>query len=363
MSESTKRHKAEAPKKLKFGIFICSTSRYQELKKGKHVEDASGDLIESLLKKVGHTLSFREIIPDDKSLIEKSMRYALDSADLDAVVFCGGTGITPSDVTIEAVSPFLEKILPGFGEIFRRLSYDKIGSAAVLSRAVAGVAKGKTFFCIPGSPDAVKLCFEKLILPEIAHIVKHAREAPIWGRTHHSFNEDIVREITPYLIEVEMPPTITLESPQVIVTGGRIKMKILGWKTIPETKYKVPILTIKGKPEKENAWLGGLTEGEGSPSIIHATIRGKTRKIPQFAIHMYDPKTMKRAGEDLGLNIHKYYDPRRRKTDYYIATMGSPAVSIAKWITEKSNITKNSRVHKQAEKILKTFKQHPTLLA
>lgn len=176
MSESTKKHKAEAPKKLKFGIFICSTSRYQELKKGKHVEDVSGDLIESLLKNVGHIVSFRKIIPDDKVLIEKGMRYALDSVDVDAVVFCGGTGIAPSDVTVETVSPFFEKALPGFGEIFRRLSFDKIGSAAVLSRAIAGVTKGKVFFCIPGSPDAVKLCFEKLILPETAHIVKHARE-------------------------------------------------------------------------------------------------------------------------------------------------------------------------------------------
>ena len=176
VSESTKKHKAEAPKKLKFGIFICSTSRYQESKKGKHVEDVSGDLIESLLKNAGHIVSFRKIIPDDKSSIEKGIRYALDSANVDAVVFCGGTGIAPSDVTVETVSPFLEKVLPGFGEIFRRLSYDKIGSAAVLSHAIAGVAKGKAFFCIPGSPDAVKLCFEKLILPETAHIVKHARE-------------------------------------------------------------------------------------------------------------------------------------------------------------------------------------------
>ena len=176
MSESTKKHKAEAPKKLKFGIFICSTSRYQPLKKGKHIEDVSGDLIESLLKNAGHTVSFRKIIPDDKYSIEKGMRYALDSADVGAVVFCGGTGIAPSDVTVETVSPFLEKILLGFGEIFRRLSYDTIGSASVLSRAVAGVANGKAFFCVPGSPDAVRLCFEKLILPEAAHIVKHARE-------------------------------------------------------------------------------------------------------------------------------------------------------------------------------------------
>lgn len=91
-------------------------------------------------------------------------------------MFCGGTGIAPSDITIETVFPFLEKTLPGFGEIFRRLSFDEIGSAALMSRALAGVAKGKVFFCIPGSSNAVKLCFEKLILPEAAHIVKHARE-------------------------------------------------------------------------------------------------------------------------------------------------------------------------------------------
>ncbi|MGB9854652.1 MAG: MogA/MoaB family molybdenum cofactor biosynthesis protein [Candidatus Bathyarchaeales archaeon] len=176
MSDSSKRHKAEAPKKLRFGIFVCSTSRYNLLKKGEKFTDESGDLMEQLIKNSGHSVSFHKLIPDDKALIEESVRYALESADVDAVVFCGGTGIAPSDVTIETVSPFMEKVLPGFGEIFRLLSYNEIGSAAVLSRAVAGVAKGKVFFCIPGSMDAVKLCFEKLILPEAAHIVKHARE-------------------------------------------------------------------------------------------------------------------------------------------------------------------------------------------
>ena len=176
MSESTKRHKAEAPKRLRFGIFICSTSRYQKMKKGEQVEDVSGDLIEEFLKKAGHTVTFRKVISDDKVFIEEGMLQSLASAGLDAVVFCGGTGIAPSDITIETVSPFLEKVLPGFGEIFRLLSFEKIGSAAVLSRAIAGVAKGKAFFCIPGSPDAVRLCFERLILPEAAHIVKHARE-------------------------------------------------------------------------------------------------------------------------------------------------------------------------------------------
>lgn len=176
MSESARKHKAEAPKTLKFGVFICSTSRHRRLMKGESVEDVCGDLIESLLKEAGHAVSFRRIISDDRALIKDSLQQALTSVDVDVIVFCGGTGIASSDVTIETVSPLLEKTMPGFGEIFRRLSFDEIGSATVLSRAVAGVAKAKAVFCIPGSPDAVRLCFEKLILPETAHIVKHARE-------------------------------------------------------------------------------------------------------------------------------------------------------------------------------------------
>ncbi|MGQ9726261.1 MAG: MogA/MoaB family molybdenum cofactor biosynthesis protein [Candidatus Bathycorpusculaceae bacterium] len=176
MSESAKKHKAEAPKNLKFAIFICSTSRYQKMEMGEKVEDLSGDLIEAFLKNAGHKVVLRKLIPDDKALIEESVKQAFAHANLDAIVFCGGTGIAPSDITIETILPFLEKTLPGFGEIFRRLSYDEIGSAAILSRALAGVAKGKALFCVPGSPDAVKLCFEKLILPEVGHIVKHARE-------------------------------------------------------------------------------------------------------------------------------------------------------------------------------------------
>ncbi len=176
MSESTRKHKAEAPKSLRFAMFTVSTSRYQKMMKGEKAEDASGDFIELSLKNAGHSIAFRELISDDKAMIEKGMCQVLASSDLDAVIFCGGTGISPTDITIETVSPFLEKILPGFGEIFRSLSFEAIGSAAILSRAIAGVAKGKVFFCIPGSLDAARLCIERLILTEAAHIVRHARE-------------------------------------------------------------------------------------------------------------------------------------------------------------------------------------------
>ena len=176
MSETSKKHKAAAPKQLKFAVFVCSTSRYQQLQKDEKIEDVSGDAIVALLRNAGHLVLYKKIISDNKVMIEERVKTVLSSADLDCAIFCGGTGITPKDVTIEAVSPFLEKVLPGFGEIFRRLSYDKVGSAAVMSRAVAGVAKGKALFCIPGSPDAVRVSVEMLILPETPHIVRHIRE-------------------------------------------------------------------------------------------------------------------------------------------------------------------------------------------
>ena len=176
MSESSKKHKASAPKQLKFAVFVCSTSRFQELQKGEKITDVSGDTIEQLLTNAGHVVLFKKIVADDKRMIEETLKNVLSSPELDAAIFCGGTGVAPKDVTIETVQPFLEKTLPGFGEIFRRLSYDKVGSAAVMSRAVAGVAKGKALFCIPGSPDAVRVSVETLILPETPHIVRHIRE-------------------------------------------------------------------------------------------------------------------------------------------------------------------------------------------
>jgi molybdenum cofactor biosynthesis protein B len=176
VSESTKSHKAQAPKSLRFAVFVCSTSRYSSLQKGETVTDVSGDSIVTMLKTPGHQVLFKRIIADDKDMIEHAVRSVLDNPGVDAAIFCGGTGITLSDVTIETVSPFFEKTLPGFGEVFRRLSYDKVGSAAVMSRAVAGVARGKALFCIPGSPDAVRVSVELLISPEAGHIVKHARE-------------------------------------------------------------------------------------------------------------------------------------------------------------------------------------------
>ncbi len=177
MSESTQKHKADSPRSLNFVVVVCSSSRYSELKARKPVDDTSGDLIVEILQKAGHTILLKEIVPDDKVLIGKYVSKTLGLTEVDAVILCGGTGISPRDVTIEAVKPMLAKTLPGFGEFFRKLSFNEIGSAAILTRATAGVAdQGKAVFCIPGSPQAVRLVLEKLILPEVGHILKHARE-------------------------------------------------------------------------------------------------------------------------------------------------------------------------------------------
>jgi len=177
MSESSKMHKSKALKTLNFAVYICSTSRFKLMQQDEAgVSDVGGDTAVELIKKAGHNVLFKKIIPDDKAKISEAATQALNTPDLDVAIFSGGTGITPTDITIETVSPFFEKMLPGFGEFFRRISFDRVGSAAVLSRAVAGVAKGKALFCIPGSPNAVQVAVEILILPEAPHIVKHARE-------------------------------------------------------------------------------------------------------------------------------------------------------------------------------------------
>lgn len=154
MSESSRQHKKEAPPRLGFAVVTVSTSRFEALKLMKRVDDPSGDSIKQLLKKAGHRIVYEVLIPDDRGLIGQKMSEALSSNEVDAIITCGGTGITLSDVTIETIRPMLAKTLPGFGELFRKLSFDEIGSAALLSRAMAGVSDGKAVFCLPGSSQA-----------------------------------------------------------------------------------------------------------------------------------------------------------------------------------------------------------------
>lgn len=171
-----KKHKAEAPKSLNFAVITCSTSRYKEYIETRKINDLSGDLITKILRENGHRVTMRRIVTDDKTEIQKAIMRAIKSRKVDAIITSGGTGISPKDVTIEAVQPLLEKEIPGFGEIFRFLSYQEIGSSAILTRSIAGITKGKVIFCLPGSPHGVSTALKKIILPEIGHIIKHARE-------------------------------------------------------------------------------------------------------------------------------------------------------------------------------------------
>jgi molybdenum cofactor biosynthesis protein B len=159
-------------------VIICSTSRFAHKEKGRELDDLSGDLIVQTLTKSGHKVISHVLIPDEPVMIKNSIEEALNQKEVNAVVVSGGTGIAPKDLTIETVVPMFSKTLPGFGELFRKLSYDTIGSAALMSRATAGIMDGKAVFCIPGSINAVALCLNKLILPEAGHIVKHSREKP-----------------------------------------------------------------------------------------------------------------------------------------------------------------------------------------
>lgn len=133
--------------------------------------DASGDLIQERLEDAGHEVVSRELVADDRGQIHRRLESWLEAAELDLIVTTGGTGISRSDRTPEAVRPLLERELPGFGELFRRLSYDQIGAAAMLSRATAGVHGDTAIFALPGSPKAVELAMDELIVPEIGHLL------------------------------------------------------------------------------------------------------------------------------------------------------------------------------------------------
>jgi molybdenum cofactor biosynthesis protein B len=178
MSESSRQHKSGAKKKINYAVIVSSSSRYQKLKARQAFTDPSGDLIVELVKNAGYSVVSREILPDDRVMLGKYVGKAIGSENVDAIIVCGGTGISLTDVTIETLRPMMIKTLPGFGELFRKLSYDEIGSAAIMTRALAGVTdQGKALFCIPGSPQAVKLALTKLVLPETGHILKHAQES------------------------------------------------------------------------------------------------------------------------------------------------------------------------------------------
>jgi len=156
------KHKEHAPASVKCGVITISDSRTSET-------DESGKLVRDLLLRAGHSVLFYVVVKDEAKPILDAVEQA--SWTCEAIVTNGGTGLAKRDVTIPTLLPAFEKVLPGFGELFRSLSYEAIGSAAMLSGAVAGVYHGRLVFCLPGCPDAGRLAVEKLILPELGHAV------------------------------------------------------------------------------------------------------------------------------------------------------------------------------------------------
>jgi len=164
---SQAEHKAEAPRTVRCFIITISDTRTE-------ATDASGRAIADLLTAAGHQIAGRTIVRDDPDLVRGTIERQLATADVQAIITTGGTGITSRDSTYEAVTGMLQKRLDGFGELFRMLSYEQIGSAAMMSRACAGLAAGRIVVCLPGSEAAVRLALEKLLIPELGHLVQQA---------------------------------------------------------------------------------------------------------------------------------------------------------------------------------------------
>lgn len=135
-------------------------------------DDGSGDAIARRLANAGHTVASRAWVPDHLVSIRRAVRAALTRRDIDAVILTGGTGVSPRDRTPEALAPLLERDLPGFGERFRHRSFEQVGAAAWLSRAGAGVARGRLIVFLPGSTAAVELALDEILLPELVHVLR-----------------------------------------------------------------------------------------------------------------------------------------------------------------------------------------------
>jgi len=161
-------HKALAPASV--GCFVLTISD------SKTVEtDTSGALIRELLKAAGHRVTGHAIVKDEPAQVAAIVRSGCAAPSVEAFILTGGTGITSRDSTYEAIEALLDKRLAGFGELFRMLSYQEIGAAAMLSRAQGGVVEGRVLFSLPGSPNACRLALEKLIIPELPHLIREVK--------------------------------------------------------------------------------------------------------------------------------------------------------------------------------------------
>jgi molybdenum cofactor biosynthesis protein B len=153
---------------VSFGVVTVSSSRSLE-------NDPGGDRLQELVETDGHEVVVRELVGDEAEAIAATVEALIERSDVDAIVLTGGTGLSPEDVTVEAVRPLFDRAIPGFGELFRYLSYEDIGPRALLSRAFAGSTDGVAIFCLPGSKQGASFGMEELILPTVAHVLGHTQ--------------------------------------------------------------------------------------------------------------------------------------------------------------------------------------------
>lgn len=168
MSESVCQHRKEAPVTLRCAVITVSDTRTLET-------DTGGKAVADYMTAAGYSVVAREIIPDEPERMRPLVSSFAERDDIDVVLMTGGTGIGSRDQTFETISGMLTKPLPGYGEIFRMLSFEDVGPAAMLSRATGGLIGRTVVLTMPGSPAAVRLAMEKLIVPEVAHLVREAR--------------------------------------------------------------------------------------------------------------------------------------------------------------------------------------------
>jgi molybdenum cofactor biosynthesis protein B len=161
-------HRARGPAQITVSLLTVSDTRRPDT-------DASGRRMRELFEAAGHVVAAQTILPDEPTVVRDYVERQLDCGDVDAVITSGGTGIAPRDTTYEALIGLLDKRIDGFGELFRMLSFREIAAAAMLSRATAGVARGRILACLPGSTAAVELALRELLLPELPHMVHLAR--------------------------------------------------------------------------------------------------------------------------------------------------------------------------------------------
>jgi molybdenum cofactor biosynthesis protein B len=162
---SVVEHRAQSPTSV--ACFVLTVSDTRTL-----ATETSGRAIADMLTEAGHTVTGHQLVPDEPNDVAQAIRGQLGRGDVAAIITTGGTGIAKRDSTYEAVTALFDKRLDGFGELFRMLSFQEIGSAAMLSRATAGVVAGRVIFMLPGSEHAVRLAMTRLILPEIGHVVR-----------------------------------------------------------------------------------------------------------------------------------------------------------------------------------------------